>query len=208
MAWYNNFVISIRNNPATTVFFAGVLACIGTYYIGKWEQRREPTVKAVILAGRDINDDGFAPDGAIEFLNGTRKAIFMQPDGRTLLTYEGLSQQYEKHDESVNLKRRSNGEMPQKNPLDEPFNYRFAPATSHSSNLPPTYSPPASPQSYETIPGMPSPSGHTLQNNYSPQSKNNLRPYPVARSSLETMAAMEITSDRKVVPIQQLPEAK
>lgn len=97
---------------------------IASYHFGKYRQRNEPLVNKVILS-IDIDGDGLGPDGAIEFLDGKRKAIFMQKDNRTLMTYEGFREKYKKYDDIVNTRIKDKEEI--KSPLEENFNYEIVP---------------------------------------------------------------------------------
>lgn len=184
MAWYTDFKNALTNYPWKSMLVIGTATTftIGAYYIGKWRALREPVVDSVVLT-RDLDGDGKGPDAGVILSNGRAEGVYIQEDGRTLLSHQGMFKKFKGLDGIINTPRRSpkSGKSAPANPLDEQFNLKdyFTPQQVHSTipskqplqsiqplspeptkSIQPSLQPPPIPTPQE--PSLGSPSNYTL----------------------------------------------
>ena len=180
MAWYTSTFNAARNHPLTTVVLLGIGASFGSYFYGKHDALNQPLVESVKLL-KDYDQDQKAPDVSIQLLNGRREAGFMQEDGTTILTYQGMLKRYGELNAVLNSPTKAERtSQARPNPLDNPF---VIPQTSQPA--PAQQAPPSGPALIRP-------------NAYNPTSQANLP----SNSELETIASTDAQPDSSgLVPV-------
>ena len=90
MSIYRNLGNWMGAHPVATLAFGAIIG-VGSFYAGKWERAREPSIESGVLVRDDLNSDGRYPDLVIQHSNGIREALYIQGDRSTFLSSSEIS---------------------------------------------------------------------------------------------------------------------